>query len=62
MLSPYQYLAIALICTALWLFMFQEHIAAKIRQSPFWPLAWLAFIVIGGNAVSAWFNLYYLLK
>lgn len=58
MLNPYHWLALALVFTALWLFMFQEHIAAKIRQSPFWPLAWLAFLGLGANAVSAWFNFF----
>lgn len=58
MKSPYFLLGLALVCTALWLWMFQDHVSAKIRASRYWFPCWLAFIWLGGQGVIAWFSLY----
>lgn len=55
--SPHYYLTVALICTALWLWMGQNRVASRIRNSRAWPLGWLAHLYLGGTAVCCWFAL-----
>ena len=51
-------LLITIAATGLWLYMYQDKIAFKIRQSKWWFPAWLFHLYLGATAVVGWFNVF----
>lgn len=48
----------ACVCTAAYLWMMQNRIAEKIRESSYWPIAWLGSIWLLGSAGGLWIQFF----